>query len=307
VKKVFDKNKRKITFEVVQEIGNKQVKKYIIVEGRMFYGEMIRDMLKDKHKPVNSMYLHEIGLKWNHVEEAIAAQKETPDNATIVEALNKFIKAISNKKFYFNPKTENGFKRDSDIFSTAYLDDLISILIHRTGIEHHKGIEWGKKSYTSSMGFLPANFASMEKNPQFTVSRSPENLQLIQNIDIQYRISGKRNFIKRVISLPMLTFHTCHCLEQSEFIDFDYQAKIAKSMLGTSRTYIITESLSADCMPELTNASIDGIFVLSKTIGASAPIVIETDVVDLLESYIKEAIFGSRDKSADVKIKGLLQ
>jgi hypothetical protein len=180
-------------------------------------------------------------------------------------------------------------------------------LIHRTGIEHHKGIEWGKNTYTSSMGFLPSHFSSMEKNPQFTVSYSPEGLQMIQNIDIQYRITGKRNFIKGVISLPMPTFHTCHCLEQREFIDFDYQAKIAKSMLGTSRTYIVTESLSPDCMPELTNASIDGNFVLSKSIGATAPIVIEIGVVDLLESYIKEAIFGSRDKSADVKVKGLLQ
>jgi hypothetical protein len=273
----------------------------------MFFGDMIEEMLKDKRKPVNSMYLHEIKLKWGYVEKAVEQQKDAPDNELVVEAMNKFIKALNNKKYCFNPKTENGFKRNEEIFSTLYLDDLITLLINRTGIENHKGIEWGKKKYTSSIKFLPKNFSELEHNPQFRMTESPEELQLIQNIDIQYRISGKRNFFKYQINLPLMTFYTCHSITQKEFIAYDYEAKIAKSMFDTAKTYIVLETLADDFVPQLGNTAIDGVFVLSKKINAEKPIEIDPTVVDLLESHINDAISGSYDITKTITTKGLLE
>lgn len=273
----------------------------------MFFGNMIEEMLKDKRKPVNSMYLHEIKLKWGYVEKAIEQHADTHENGPIVEAMNKFIKAINNKKYYYNPKTENGFKRTEPIFSTYYLDDLISLLIQRSGIENHKGIEWGKKKFTTSIKFLPKNFAELEHNPKFRMTESPEVLQLIQNIDIQYRISGKRNFFKYQISLPLMIFHTFHSFSQKDFIALDYEARVAKSMFDTAKTYIIVECLTDEFIPQLNNTAIDGVFVLSRKINAENPVEIDTSVVDLLEEHINDAISGAYDITKTITTKGLIE
>ena len=94
--------------------------------GIMFYKDILEELLEKEKNPVNSMYLHEIGLKWKNFEKAAAEKKGSNEN--LVNALNKFIKAISNRKFKFNAVSEKGFKEDSDVFSNYFLNDLISIL-----------------------------------------------------------------------------------------------------------------------------------------------------------------------------------
>lgn len=139
------------------------------------------------------------------------------------------------------------------------------------------------------------------------MSESPEELQLIQNIDIQYRISGKRNFFKYQISLPLMTFYTCHNLTQKEFIAHDYEARIAKSMFDTAKTYIIVETLSDDFIPQLSNTAIDGVFVLTKKINAAKPVEIDPSVIEELESHINDAISGSYDITKTITTTGLLK
>jgi len=44
--------------------------------GIMFYKDILEELLKKEKNPVNSMYLHEIGLKWKNFEKAATEKRD---------------------------------------------------------------------------------------------------------------------------------------------------------------------------------------------------------------------------------------
>lgn len=249
----------------------------------MFYNEILDKLLKEETNPVNKMYLHEIKIKWQNISKAI--NNSNGSNKAIVEKLNVFRKAINNKKYKFNKQNSKGFIDDSLLFSVNYLNDLISVIINRHKIINHKGIFWGCGSFNMNYNFSPKSFITLENNIQFEQSSSPEVLMLGQNIELNYRVRGKRSFDKYRSVLPLIVFHTFKSLGENDMLYLSYLAKLAKNSLSKSKTIILTEKLEGDFLPDLSKTSIDHVCILIEEDNK-----ISEKVVDKFEALVKKII-----------------
>jgi len=252
----------------------------------MYYKEYLEKIVTDKKNPVNRMYLHEIMLKWKNFEKIANNNKELSIDK-LVATLNEFISAISNKKYRYNPSTKNGFKQDSPVFSSRYLDDLLSILIKSTKIFENTGISWGYNSFSTNLRFNPKNLCTMSKNPMFEFTESNSILHLAQKIDFQLRITNTRRFHKHQLVLPLLLFFNYKNLTEKDFITIEYYTVQAKATFEKSKAIIITETIEDSFKPDLMNSPFDAIFVLRKQYRSENQNEIQADVVKNLYKKIR--------------------
>ena len=270
----------------------------------MFYKDILEELLRKEKNPVNSMYLHEISLKWKNFEKAATEKKGSNEN--LVNALNNFIKAISNRKFKFNAVSQKGFKEDSDLFANYYLNDLISILMNRRKIISHLGIKWGFQAFSTNVKFNPVSLSSFEKDLNFERSSSPQLLQLSQELDFQFRVSGKRSFKKYKTVFPLIVFHTFTTLSEANFIHTEYYANMAETTFEKSKTIIVTETLEDGFSPEIKSSRIDSICVLRKQYISENKNAITQDAVDALELKIKQLLTEENGVLGDFAKTGII-
>ena len=266
----------------------------------MFYSEILSKMLKEEKYPVNKMYLHEIYIKWNKISKAI--ETSNGSNKEIVEMLNVFRKTIIGKKYKFNKNNSNGFIEESPIFSVNYLHDLVSVIMRRQSIIDHTGIFWGCGTFNMNYAFSPLSFNTLEKDLQFKQSFSPEVLFLGQSIDLQYRVSNKRNFEKYKSILPLIVFHSYKILKKENILYLDYLAGLSKNAFTKSKTIILTEKLEKDFIPDISPTNIDSVCVLTK--GSDNEISLE--VVDKLEKLISEILNEKYSTSKNMINTGII-
>ena len=270
----------------------------------MFYKDVLAKLLESEKNPVNSMYLHEVSIKWKNFEKS--AKESDDSNQALVKALNNFISAVSKRKYKYKSETGNGFKEDSPLFSSCYLNDLVSVLIHRRQIMTHNGIKWGIQAFNTNLKFNPKNLCSLEKDLKFDQSLSPEFLQLTQELDSQFRVIGKRTFHKYKSILPLIVFHTFRNLTEEDFIRTEYYANMAKSTFEKSKTIIITEMLDEDFIPVLRSSKVGCICVLRKQFKTDKPNEISVDAVNALEEKVKELLIEQREIGDDFKKTGII-
>jgi hypothetical protein len=230
----------------------------------MFYQELIQELMKDKSNPVNSMYLHEIELLWKKFLTESEKLNDENANKQILKNLNKFIQSINNSKFKQHFGSQKGFALDSLLFSSYYLNDVISLIMQKNKILNNKGIKWGFQSFSTNISFKPRSIFAMEKKTGLKIEESENLLQLTQQMDMQFRISGKRFFSKYRIVLPLLVFQTCKNFCKEDFITLDYYSKLAKNTFECSKTMVLCETIDKNFDPVLKRSSIDSIFILRK-------------------------------------------
>ncbi len=271
----------------------------------MFYGKCLDSLMKDKKNPVNSMYLHEINIKWQNVEKS--SQGDDDDSLeSLVNSINEFINALSNRKYKFNNSTKNGFKGDSPLFSGLYLDDLISFLIKKTGVLEQKGLSWGIQTFDTGMRYNSI-LRDNKDSELFHKEESSEILSLVQQFDIQMRIHGKRNFEKHLVNLPLITFYTYNTLYEDDFIKTEYFANLARQSFQRAKAVIVCESLADGYNPILKGSAIDSIFILRKGYQSKALDHIDIGVVEELLAKIQIYLMGRVIHNGDFAENGIIE
>ncbi len=263
----------------------------------MYYEKLLESVIKSEQNPINKMYLHEIKMKW--IKFAKIPKNENNDE--IIQFLNDFLKTLRQRKFNFEKKSGKGFKKSSAIFSVDYLKDLLSVFINRSKILDNNPAKWGIQSFSTNLKFNPADLTSMKNNPSFEATNSPHLMQLVQQIDAQFRTTGKRNFSKYNLSLPLIVFHIFKSISEDEFIKCNYIANLAKSTFAKSKNIIVVEHL--DFVPEIKKSSIDAMFILKKDFPKNDEISI--DVVNALEKNILKYLTKD-EQNLDFQKTGIL-
>ena len=253
-------------------------------------------MLQDNSNIVNKMYVHELNIKWSHFQELASSETEV-SNEKLIAALNEFRKALTTRKYQYNYKTKNGFRADSPLFSAKYLDDAINILIKRQIILENKGINWGYGRFNVESKFSPKSFPEINKSSMFMTKVSDLTLMLSQQIDFQYRITGKRIFYKYNLVLPLLIFHTTKNITENKLINIESQAKKAKNTFEKAKIIVVAECLDKNFTPVIENSPIDAIFILQKSFSGHYDD-LKTEVFDTLEQRISEYI---NEKKTDIE------
>lgn len=270
----------------------------------MFYSELLQELLKDKKNPVNAMYLHEIQLQWKRFEELIETRGTEVSIEEMVKALNDFRKVISNYKYKYNPRNNRGFKESSPVFGTKYIDDMLTVLIKKIGILSHKGINWDYRSFHYDMNFNPQSISSFESDPNFGYRNSPKFLQLSQSIDFQFRITGRRNFKKCQLVLPLIIVQTYPLLTEEHLASLEYYANLAKKTYHKAKILIVVEALDKGFNPKIDNIPFDGIWVLTKKHKEHKINDLQSDVVERLFARLQNFISKEKDHSDQIEATG---
>ena len=272
----------------------------------MFFNKILHDMIDSDSNPVNRMYLHEINLKWNEFQKLIDLENVV-SNDLIIEKLNAYKKALTNNKYKYNKYRKNGFKKDSPIFSAKYLEDVINLVMQRNSILSKKGIVWGHIKFSTKIRYEPRSIKDIDKQIMIHHEESPEFLMLHQQIECQYRISGKRNYYKYKLKLPLLVFHVVKNFSQKDFLQLDLIARQAKDSFAKAKIIIVCETLDKGFLPSLENAKIDGIFIMEKAILDGKYRELQVDILNALELKINEFISEKRSNAEMILKKGYIE
>lgn len=273
----------------------------------MYYTNLLKDLISTNRDSVTKMYLYEINMKWTNFMKGVEESIENGSNVEMVNGLNDFISAISNKKFHYNSRTRKGFPKDSPLFSSIYLDDLVSIFITKSKVTENRGLEWGYQKFSTNVRYNPANLSLTNSGLNFEKGESSELLQLSVTIENQFRIKGTRNFRKNSIVLPLLTFFNFNTLSKKQYINVEHYASLAKETFHKAKSIIVCESLEKDFLPKLKNSNIDAVVVLRKEFIGKTKNEIGIDAVNMLEKKINEFLYSSSELDFAFKQNGLIE
>jgi hypothetical protein len=244
-------------------------------------------------------------MKWN-VFEKLKEDTEIAEITQLVEALNEFTTSIKNRKYRYNNSTKNGFKPDSVLFSSVYLNDIISLLVKRNRIVAKKGISWDIQSFSKNLKFNPQNLGVMDKDLRFEQEMSEKLLCLAQSLDFQFRIKGMKNFKKFDIIFPLIVFFPMKNLDESSFIKAEHQTRQAKDTFERSKSIIVTETIERNFVPDFDNSVIDAMFILRRQTKGHELNPISVEVVEKMEKKITEFLTENEVVSTNFIKEGFL-
>jgi hypothetical protein len=273
----------------------------------MDFTDLLQKMLKAEKNPVNRMYLNEIIMKWRKVERtAEEFQKGAEPLENYLSALSEYSRDMQNPKYRVNKQSKTGFKANSEIFALNYVDDLLTMFINKHDISRQPGIVWGYQRFSGNVRFYQKALFLNRKQPDLEVEESPKFLQLAQQIDLQYRLAGKRNFSKHSLTIPIMVFHTYRAFLEEHFIRVEYYAKLARETFGKVKNIVVAESIEPNFFPDLDRSSVDAIFVLRKQAREEPLNDIAPDVVKLLDNKIREFLFECEHDPREIVRKGFI-
>jgi hypothetical protein len=273
----------------------------------MVFTDLLQKMLKVEKHPVNRMYLNEILMKWRKVERAAEEfQKGAEPLENYLSALSEYTRDLQNAKYRVNKQSKTGFKSNSEIFALTYIDDLLTLFINKYEICRQPGVTWGYQRFSGNIRFYQKCLFLNRKQPDLEIEESPKFLQLTQQIDLQYRLAGKRTFSKHTLTVPIIVFHTYRTFLEEQFIRVEYYAKLARETFGKVKNVVVTESIEPNFFPDLDRSCVDAIFVLRKQAREEPLNDIAPDVVRLLEIKIREYLHECEHDPREIVRKGFI-
>jgi len=273
------------------------------VEGLIF-SDILQKALKNEKNPINRMYLNEINIKWKKVE--LAAEDFRMNGGaldTLITALNEFSHDLQNPKYHQSIKNKGGFRGGADIFSAGYLDDLLNILMGQHPIT---GASWGYQKFSTHFKFYQKRLLLDDRPPTIEYRERPRFLMLAQQMDLQFRLAGRRNFTKYELQLPIIVFHTFHTFGEEDFIRVEYFARLAKQTFELGKTLVVTETLSGGFIPDVSGTGIDGVFVLCRPSKNGQPGDLAPEVVKLLDRKINNFLHEREADPRDILKTGYI-
>lgn len=208
----------------------------------MYYSEHLMNLTKQEKSPVNKMYLSELNMKWKHFQELVGEPETT--NEQLVESLSQYLAVLHNRKFSYNKIRSTGFHHNSPVFSPYYIHDLISALLQKQKILQSTGMEWGFNSFNYNFRLTGRFPEQNAENPDIRYLSTPPVLSLTQSLDLQYRVTGKRNFTKKQLKIPYLLFFAFKNPKADHFFMVEHYTAIAMKMSSLVKTFVVSETLS---------------------------------------------------------------
>ncbi len=273
----------------------------------MFFNDILSKHLKSEKNPINRMYLNTINIKWKKVDKAAEDLAEgTTGMKEFVEALNDFSIELLNPKYRFDRATKSGFKTSHEIFSVAYLEDLLTLLLNRHEIFNVSGIKWGYQRFCLDLSFFQKNLLN-EKDSKTQFKESPRFLMLAQQIDLQFRLRGRRNFNKYQVTMPMLIFHTFRNFMEEHFIRVDYYSRLAKMSYDQCKNIVVCETIDENFYPELEDSHIDNIFLLRRQSRNGQTKDFSLDIVNSLDEKLTEYLQEEKQDKKQIIKSGMIE
>jgi len=211
------------------------------MENTMLYLEKLKASLKTEQNPINRMYLYDLIINWNKVENVCANNAESPIS-TIVSAVSEYTQYLSQPRFLETDKKAYGFDAEHDVFRPYYLHDIIELLLHSSGItENEQGIVIRNRPFNNSIHLQNDTFEQQTHKPFLELSFSGKYLHVGLEFEFQYRLKSKKNFTKGNLFIPLIVFYIEKCFCEKSFKEIAQLKADMKVLNPNAILFCITE------------------------------------------------------------------
>jgi len=208
----------------------------------MLYLEKLNQSLKTEQNSINRMYLYDLILNWKKVEALCASNTESPIS-TIVSTISEYTKYLSQPRFLLTDKKNYGFAQDHDVFRPYYLHDIIEKLLAHAGIaENSQGLFIKNRPFHSSLRLQYDTFEDQCQKPTLEVQNSGKFLHVGLEFDLQFRLMGKKNFVKTNLFVPLIVFYIEKYFNERSFKEISQMKKDVHTLNPNALIFCVTES-----------------------------------------------------------------
>jgi len=216
----------------------------------MLYLNKIYECLRTESNPINRMYLNELILNWKKVEATFDQDSESPITK-LVNTVSDYTHYITQPRFLWVEKKTYGFPADHDIFQSYYLYDIIEKLLYSTGLElNSESMTIMNKPFTSAVKLQNDTFRNQLSRPVLDSNNTASYLTVALEFDVQYRLLGKRNFVKLDLSIPLMVFYIEKFFNQHSFIEIEKLRKDIYTFNSNAILFCITESVDKNYLTQ---------------------------------------------------------
>ena len=209
----------------------------------MLYLDKITECLRTELNPINKMYLNELLLNWKKVESTFDQDSESPITM-IVNTVSEFTQYLAQPRFIWSEKKNSGFMSDHAIYQSHYLVDIIEKLLYASGIEQNSDcLKISIKPFTSAIKLENDIYRNQSNRPVLNSIQSASNLSVTLEFDAQYRLIGKRNFVKLDLCIPLMVFYIDKYYNEKSFIEIKKLQNDIKTLNSNALLFCITESV----------------------------------------------------------------
>jgi len=214
----------------------------------MLYLEKLKASLKAEQNPINKMYLYDLILNWNKVEQVYANNTESPISA-IVATVSEYTKYLDQPRFLATDKKTYGFTADHDVFKPFYMYDIVELLLTSSGItENQQGMVIRNRPFNNSIHLQNDTFAEQSHKPFLELSFSGKYLHVGLEFEFQYRLKGKKNYTKGFLFMPLIVFYIEKSFTEKSFKEIAQLRADMKVLNPNSLLFCITESADKKLM-----------------------------------------------------------
>ena len=174
----------------------------------MLYKEKILNALKNETNVINKMYLNELLINWNKVENAIAENNDSPIS-TMITAISAFTKILEAPKFKYNQEKKGGFNDDHCIFQASYLYDIVDVIINHAGInnDEEQGLLIRNNSFQTGFKLQRNSFTKNVDKPRYEILNSQKCLHVALEFEHSIKLISKKNHFKTKLYIPLICFY----------------------------------------------------------------------------------------------------
>ena len=210
----------------------------------MIYGDKLRQCLKTEQNPINKMYLVDLLINWEKVEETMAGETESPIT-TFSTALSTYTRYLNIPKFKYNTNKKCGFIEDHDVFKAYYLHDVVELLLKEAGVsEEHKGVKIKARPFCTGFTLQHNSYDILTQKPYLELTYTNNRpLSVGLDFDFNYRLVDKKLYNKTKIFIPLIIFYIEKHYNEKHF-DEIYQLKRDMVLINPNTLLIcLTESV----------------------------------------------------------------
>ncbi|MBC8527048.1 MAG: Bpu10I family restriction endonuclease [Candidatus Cloacimonetes bacterium] len=275
------------------------------------HGETISEMLEQVEDARKKMYLNEINLQYKKWKKANLEISENNEN-TIKQKIKLY---MDYRYFLFSKKfrDENTFIKNRKLFETA-LSEFIYYIIKDLDIIT-RGSETCKKdeSYSFERAELPFNFKfeyeklnNIKNEKILSISTQKMRLVICNKLYIKYRLQNRKTFFSEEITIPFVIIETAMVLDDWIILNFHNQVRRFKMLFPKCIAILVCEVVNSDFKIDVTNLSIDGIYILQQQTTKMKRKEISYEVLLAFINKIQKGLFQEKEDILLKVQKGIL-
>jgi len=267
------------------------------------HGDTITELLETDKDALRKMYLNEITLQYRKWK---TANLEITSNSH--EDLKKKINLYSDyREFLFTKKfrEENTFLKQRKLFETAFSEFLYYVMKDLKIIDE-MDLHFGRADVPLNLKFEYEKLENIKKENLLILSNQKMRMVVGKNLQIKYRVQGRKTYAERDMMLPIIITETAMVLDDWFVLSNQNQVRKVKSLFPKCLSFIICEVVNHDFHVDVSSSNIDGIYILQQQTTRMKRRRISCEVLESFLHKIQTHLYQQREDILKKIRKGVL-